>query len=58
MNIPTTLAEITAKVDTFKMESARLRQNGPAASFRFEMIESAANLADDIKKRASNLKGK
>ena len=54
----TTLAEITAKVDTFKMESARLRQNGPAASLRFEMIESAANLAADIKKRAVNLHGR
>lgn len=48
---------VIAKADTFQKESARLRANGPAASLRFEMIDSAQNLATDIRVRAAAIGG-
>jgi hypothetical protein len=48
---------VIAKADTFQKESARLRANGPAASLRFAMIDSAQNLAIDIKARATAIGG-
>ena len=48
---------IIAKADTFQKESVRLRTNGPAASLRFEMIDSAQNLATDIRARAAAIGG-
>jgi len=51
------IASINAKADALVKESARLRMNGPGASLRFDMIESAGRLAADIKARSAAIAG-